>query len=79
MTDSDLYADTPGISEVYAVVFTPRKNRKRFAENCVHPVASKEEAIKKSDAGCDLYAARVVGPSRSSEGVKVYYLVDWLD
>lgn len=56
-----------------------RAKRKRFPENVVELVASAEEAIRRADPTHDLHAAEVMGPSRSSEGFRLYYLVRWLN
>jgi hypothetical protein len=57
---------------------TVKTKRKRFPENCVEPVDSAETAIRRADPAHNLHAAEVVGPSRSSEGFNLYYLVRWL-
>lgn len=66
------------VGEHYAVVFAPRRQRGRFPENCVRIVESAAAAIQQSNDSTKEYAAKVVGPSRSSEGVKLYYLERWL-
>jgi hypothetical protein len=55
-----------------------RAKRKRFPENVVEVVASAEEALAREAPAQDLRAAEVMGPSRSSEGFRLYYLVRWL-
>lgn len=55
-----------------------RARRKRFPENVVEVVATQEEALMRQRPDEDLYAAEVVGPSRSSEGFRLFYLVRWL-
>lgn len=68
-----------GVSQVrFAVIFTPRQNRKRYPAGCVEIFESMEAALAAADAGNRRYAARVVGPSKSSEGQFIYYLVEWL-
>jgi hypothetical protein len=68
-----------GVSqERFAVIFTPRQNRKRFPAGCVEVFETREEAIAAADAANKRYAAHVVGPSKSSEGQFIYYLLDWL-
>ncbi len=62
----------------YAVVYVPRRSRKRFAANCVEVVESIEEALEKADPDGKRYAAIVIGPSKSSEGQYIYYLSEWL-
>jgi hypothetical protein len=69
-----------GVSQVrFVVIFTPRKNRKRYPAGCVEVCASREAAIAASDPPGKRHAARVVGPSKSSEGQYIYYLLEWLD
>ncbi|MCX8017327.1 MAG: hypothetical protein N2690_05440 [Rhodocyclaceae bacterium] len=71
--------EAPGlVRPTYALVRAARGKRKRFPENVVVPVASAAAALAGEDAAQGLYAAEVVGPSRSSEGFRLYYLVRWL-
>jgi len=65
--------------EHFAVVYVPKRSRNRFPKGCVEIVASKENALKQSNSEKKLFAARVLGPSKSSEGQYIYYLVEWLD
>ncbi len=65
--------------EHYAVVYIPKRSRNRFPKGCVEIVATKEDALEQADAEKKLYAARVLGPSKSSEGQYIYYLVEWLN
>ena len=65
--------------EQYAVVYVPKRSRNRFPKGCVEVVASKEDALALENQDKKLYAARVLGPSKSSEGQYIYYLVEWLD
>lgn len=67
------------IDEHYAIVYAPRRSRDRFAENTVQIVASEEEARQAANPDEKRYAAKVIGPSRSSEGLRLYYLSGWLD
>ena len=62
----------------FAVIFTPRQDRKRFPAGCVEIFASGEAALAAADPGKKRHAARVVGPSKSSEGQYIYYLMEWL-
>ena len=64
--------------ECFAVIFTPRQDRKRFPAGCVEVFSSPEAALAAADADKKHYAARVVGPSKSSEGQFIFYLLDWL-
>jgi hypothetical protein len=71
--------DSNLVQTCFAVIYTPSRRRKRFPENCVTPVANAEEAIAQAAGRDDSHPARVMGPSRSSEGFRLYYLLDWLD
>lgn len=67
------------VNEYCALIYAPRRGRDRFPENCVRLMESETAARAGIDAKHHLYAARVLGPSRSSEGFRLYYLVCWLD
>ena len=77
----DIFVDEQSsvVNEVWAVVYAPRRGRDRFPENCVEVKDSEQQAMQDADPGGKRYAARVMGPSRSSEGLRLYYLVRWLD
>lgn len=64
--------------EQFAVVYIPRKSRKRFPASCVEIMNSKEEALSGANNAKKKYAAMVIGPSKSSEGQYIYYLKEWL-
>jgi hypothetical protein len=66
------------VKPCFAVIYTPSQRRTRFPENCVQPFDSLEEALAAASAQKDCHAAEVVGPSRSSEGFRLYYLLRWL-
>lgn len=70
-------ADSP-MMHCWAIVHARRGSRKYFAEACVQPVPSAEAALAGADPAQHRHAAELMGPSRSSEGVRVYYLVRWL-
>lgn len=67
-----------GVRQQFALVQATRGKRKRFPENCVEVVESAEFALQHERPAHNLHAAEVVGPSRSSEGFSLYYLVRWL-
>ncbi len=68
-----------GVSKVqYAVVYIPRRNRNRFAANCVAIKSNADAALAASDSRHKQFAAKVLGPSKSSEGQLIYYLLEWL-
>lgn len=66
------------VNERFAVIYAPRKQRQRFPENCVTVMDNEQEAKDAADHANKLYAAKVLGPSRSSEGLRLFYLVHWL-
>jgi len=74
--DGPLPAD---LKESYAVIYAPRRQRVRYPENTVQLAASAQEAMAQADPAKSLYPARVNGPFRSSEGLRLYYLLQWLD
>jgi hypothetical protein len=63
----------------YAVVHQPRTRRTRFPAAGLELVATAEQARARADPARRRYPARVLGPSKSSEGQYLYYLVEWLD
>jgi len=78
-----------GVSDVqYAVVYEPKRNKsskreskrfnKRFSANCVEIMNTVEDAQAQADEVQNRFAAKVLGPSKSSEGQFIYYLVEWL-
>jgi len=64
--------------EYYAVIYSNRPSRKRFPAGCVEIMDSAEQAIENAETQDKRHAARVIGPSKSSEGQYIYYLVEWL-
>ena len=78
MTHFPVDPDSGIQQESFAVIQNPRKNRKRFPEGCVTTVADEKEALSRTWGVDKLGAALVYGPSVSSEGLRVYYLVRWL-
>ena len=67
------------VSQVHsAVVYIPRRSRNRFAANCVELFHSEAGALAASEPEKKRFAARVLGPSKSSEGQYIYYLLEWL-
>ena len=71
--------ETKVVNEVFALIYAPGRSRDRFPENCVTVVDSEAAALSGSDPDKNIYPARVIGPSRSSEGLRLYYLVGWLE
>lgn len=62
----------------FSVIYAPRKKRTRFPASCVEIKTSLEQAIEEQNIEKKRYAARVHGPSKSSEGQYIYYLLNWL-
>lgn len=79
MKSSLIDPDTDLAHECYALVYAPSAKRKRFPENCVAVKASEEEARAGADLARRLVPAVVFGPSRSSEGFRLFYLVRWIE
>ncbi|WP_324780443.1 hypothetical protein [Thiobacillus sedimenti] len=62
------------------VIYSPSgKTRKRFPEGVVEVHATEAEALAHADPAQHRHAAIASGPSRSSEGFRLFYLVRWLD
>ena len=71
--------ESKSLGECFALIKTPRKNRSRYPEACVTTVADEQEARAGTEPTRNLHPALVYGPSKSSEGQRIYYLVRWLD
>jgi hypothetical protein len=71
--------DSRSLARRFALVRAPRRNRARYPEACVAPVADESAARAGADPDRHLHPAEVYGPSASSEGQRIYYLVRWLD
>ncbi len=63
----------------YVVIQSPKPGRRRFPESCVQVFPTESEARAGANAAEGRCAAVAAGPSRSSEGYRLYYLVRWLD
>ncbi len=63
----------------YAVVYIPKRSRNRFSANCVTIKSCAADALDNAAPENKYFAARVSGPSKSSEGQFIYYLVEWLE
>ncbi len=67
------------VREVYAVVYAPKRaGRVRFPANLVEIMPDAAAACAAADPARHRHAARVAGPSVSSEGMRLYYLLTWL-
>ncbi len=68
-----------GVSKTHwAVIYVPRRSRNRFSASCVQLFTDQEQALQACDPDKKQFAAKVIGPSKSSEGQSLYYLVHWL-
>lgn len=63
----------------YAVIYVPKRSRNRFPASCVEIKSCAADALDAADPVRKYFAARVSGPSKSSEGQYIYYLVEWLE
>ena len=61
----------------FAVVDVPHRRRRRFPAALVRVVDTARDACAQARTGG--HAAEVLGPSKSSEGQFLYYLLRWLD
>ena len=66
------------VGEHFAVVKATQAKRKRFPEYVVELMDDEAAELGAAHPGEGRHAARVAGPSRSSEGLRMYYLVCWL-
>jgi hypothetical protein len=71
--------ETHVVNECCAVIYAPRRARDRFPQSCVTVMDDEASARAAADPSSHRHAAIVLGPSRSSEGQMLYYLVRWLD
>jgi len=71
--------DAKVADECFAIVYAPKRSRDRVPEGNVRVVESEAAARAGADPAKKLFPARVVGPARSSEGLRLYYIVRWLD
>ncbi|MBK1717527.1 hypothetical protein [Thiocystis violacea] len=71
--------ESSSLAERFALIRSPRANRARFPEGCVTLTDDEATAIAGANPERHLRPALVYGPSASSEGQRVYYLVRWLE
>jgi hypothetical protein len=79
---TSLFSDVESkvVGTLAVVIYSPSgKNRKRYPEGVVEVYASDADALAHADPPKNRHAAIASGPSRSSEGFKLFYLVRWLD
>ena len=71
--------DSRSLDHRFALIRAPRRNRARYPEGCVQVAVDEPAARAGADPSRHLHPAEVYGPSVSSEGQRIYYLVRWLD
>jgi len=64
--------------EYWALVYMPGRNRQFYPANSVQIVDSAKAARAGAQPAQQLFPAKVAGPSKSSQGQMLYYLVEWL-
>lgn len=79
MTKVIIDPDSRSLENRFAVIRAPRRSRARYPEGCVTLTADAATAMAGADPDRHLHPAEVYGPSVSSEGQRIYYLVRWLD
>lgn len=72
-------SESQSLQERFVLIRTSRKNRVRYPAGCVTTMPDEPSARQAADRSQNLHAALVYGPSVSSEGQRIYYLVRWLD
>lgn len=70
--------ESTSLAERFALIRAPSKRRARFPEGCVTVVENEQQARAGRDQTRKLEPAVVYGPSSSSEGQRLYYLIRWL-
>jgi hypothetical protein len=70
--------ESKSLDHRFAIIKTKRTDRARYPEGCVTIVADESGALGTANPARHLYPALVYGPSSSSEGQRLYYLVRWL-
>ncbi len=70
--------ESKSLAERFALVKAANRRPGRIPEGCVTLVESEAAARAGRDEARKLHPALVYGPSSSSEGQKLYYLVQWL-
>lgn len=71
--------ETDAQQEHPAIIFSPRRNRQRYPEAVITLMEDDAAALAAANVEERRHPARVYGPSSSSEGLRLYYLVRWLD
>jgi hypothetical protein len=70
--------ESTSLAQRFAIVRTKRTDRARYPEGCVTLVDDADAALGAAQPARGTHAAILYGPSSSSEGQRLYYLVRWL-
>ncbi len=70
--------DSKSLDQHFALIRAPRRTRARYPEGCVTLMADERSALAGADPAHNLHPAEVYGPSSSSEGQRIFFLVRWL-
>lgn len=72
--------DSGPSQQCFAAVYMPKfkESRKRFPASCIEVGDTVQDVLEQCRNDNKRYPAVVVGPSKSSEGQFIYYLVRWL-
>lgn len=60
-----------------ALVYAPGRRRDRAPEHCVQVVADATTAAELANPAQGWFSATVIGPMRSSEGSRIFYVTHW--
>lgn len=71
--------ESKSLREHFVLIKAPRRSRARYPEGCVTLMDDEAGARAGADPSHNLHPALVYGPSYSSEGLRVFFLVRWLD
>ncbi len=71
--------ESQALGERFVLIRTPRKRGIRYPAGCVTEVADEQAARRGADPARHLHPALVYGPSLSSEGQRMFYLIRWLE
>jgi hypothetical protein len=75
----DRHPDANVADQHFSVIYSPKQKRDRFPSTLVTLCESKEVAIAEQQPDKNFFAAEVIGPAKSSENLKIFYLVKWLE
>jgi hypothetical protein len=62
--------------ECFAVIKMKSLKRDRVPSSNVEIVQNIDEALANADSEKNLYAAKIAGPARSSEGLELFYIIN---